>query len=182
MATTIKRADYPYLSATRFKEIVAWKKRKNYTERRVRNYLAKMNAEERDKVEQPAIKRLRVQIEWHKSRTWGNNPSLEYWADTADGQRLYGDGITCSGCGYDKESTVVAEVFNKLCLGMAIRKWKRNKKKQIPYGLRLGDYPYFEGGVGIERYKSIAEYLGGKMEHLSCGKTWDEYLFTFKTK
>lgn len=182
MKKNIKRTDYPFLTASRFKDILKWKEQENYTERRLRNYLAKENEREREKAEQPAVKRLRVQIEWHKSRTWGNCPRLEFWLDLVNGQRIYGDGITCSGCGYDKESTVVAEVFNRHCIGMAIRKWKRNKKKQIPYGLRLGDYPYFEGGVGIECYKSIAEYLGGKMEHTFCGRTMDEYLFTFNAK
>lgn len=177
---TIKRSDYPFLTATRFKEILQWKA--DFTERRLRNYLAKTNKEEREKAEQPAVKQLRIKIEWHKSRTWGNNPRLEYWCDLSDGHRIYGEGITCSGCGYDKESTVVAEVFNKHCLGMAIRKQKRNKKKEVPYGLHLGDYPYYMGGVGIECYRRIAEYLGGKMEHISWGRTWDEYLFTFKAK
>lgn len=182
MANSINRKDFPFLTPERFKDIVELKTKENYTERRLRNYLTKVNEKERLKFEQPAVRRLRVAIEWHKSRTWGNCPRLEYWCTTNDGDVIYGDGIGASGWGYDKESTVVAEVFNRHCLGMAMRKYKRNKKQQIPYGVRLGRYAYYEGGVGISSYRQIAEWLGGKMEHTACGRTYDEYVFTFKAK
>ena len=45
----------------------------------------------------------------------------------------------------------------------------------------FGDvFPYFEGGVGMSCYSSIAAFLGGKMEHVADTKTYDKYVFTFK--
>lgn len=37
---------------------------------------------------------------------------------------------------------------------------------------------YFEGGVGTSCYYSIAEFIGGKFENISSGKTFDVYQYT----
>lgn len=58
---------------------------------------------------------------------------------------------------------------------------KRRSRKKSPYGISFrGYFPYFEGGVGMGCYPSIATFLGGKMEHVASTKTYDKYVFIFK--
>lgn len=157
---------------------------KNYkTERGFFNHLAKRNAEKEAVYTMPDIDRLEIKIEWKRSQTWGHNPHAEWRCWFKDGSFKMGKS-SASGYGYDKHSTVVAAAFNAVANGMAWR--KRNSRKKAPYGLRhcgkgadLGWTPYFEGGIGIDCYRSIAAYLGGKMESHS-GRTWDCHYFTFK--
>lgn len=184
MKTTIKQKEFPFLTNKEsFEYYLAKAAEKCKTERGMRTYLQKRNDEVREKHEQPAIVRLWVSITWHRSRTWGNCPTAEYRATFADGHSEYGDGVSASGCGYDKESTVIADIFEKFCLGMANRKYKRNKKQELPYGVaKTWNTLYFMGGVGESCYRKITEWLGGKCEHTGCGKTYDEYVYTFKAK
>ena len=100
------------------------------------------------------------------------------------------DGYTCSGCGYDKESTVIAQIFNeflkyKLYDETLRSKWmaKNNFYKDEdskPYGVHLpGEYtPYYDGGIGTNCYYRIAEYIGGVFEHVASGKMFDVYRYT----
>lgn len=184
MKTSIKRSEFPYLIDKESFDYYLKKALGQYkSERGVRNALQRENDEVRAKHEQPAITRLWVSIVWHKSRTWGNCPRAEWRATFADGHSEYGEGITASGCGYDKESAVIADIFEKYCLGMANRKYKRNKKQELPYGVsKTWNTLYFMGGVGESCYRRIAEWLGGKCEHVGCGRTYDEYVYTFKAK
>ncbi len=158
--------------------------RKDYkTERGFMNHLTKVNDENKRKLTMSDISELRIDVEWKKSRYWGNCPRAEWRCWFKDGSFMSGSEYA-SGCGYDKLSQVVADVFNKVAKGMAWR--KRNSRKKAPYGLRhvgkcadKGWPPYFEGGIGSNCYYSIAEYLGGKMVW-SEGKTWDRFDFKFK--
>lgn len=158
--------------------------RKDYkTERGFMNHLAKLNEANEAKFSMPNITSLRIEVEWKKSRYWGNCPRAEWWCSFADGTYDHGSEYA-SGCGYDKLSQVVADCFNKVAKGMAWR--KRNSRKKAPYGLcHVGvgadrDWPpYFEGGIGANCYKNIAAYLGGKMDW-DDGRTWDLFTFTFK--
>ena len=153
------------------------------TERGFLAHLAKENEKNKDKLSMPNIKRLWIDVEWKKSRWWGNCPRAEWECWFEDGTYLHGSEYA-SGYGYDKLSQVIADAFNKVAKGMAWR--KRNSRKKAPYGIQhVGKdadkkwMPYFEGGIGANCYKSIAEFLGGKMEW-SEGKTWDRFVFTFK--
>lgn len=153
------------------------------TERGFLNHLAKVNKENEDKFSMGDIDELRVDISWKKSRTWGYCPHAEWQCWLKDG--TYRCGSTyASGYGYDKHSTVLANIFNVVGKGMAWR--KRNSRKKAPYGIQhVGKDadktwpPYYEGGIGVSCYTSIAAYLGGKHEHHE-GKTWDEHIFKFK--
>lgn len=140
-------------------------------------FLSKKNEENKERAERPDVKNIRIKLDWRKS-IYGYNPHARYWCTFVDGSEKYGE-HSCSGCGYDKASTVVAAVFNECCTGMLWR--KRNSKKQKPYGVRFSWRPYFEGGVGVECYRSICAFLGkrGKFEHVAWSDTFDQYEVNF---
>lgn len=133
----------------------------------------------------PDIKKLEISVEWSKNRTWGMNPHAEYrcWYDDEDCTFDCGKTESASGCGYDKLSQVLSYVFDDVARGMAYRKYRRNKKKEFPYGIRLSLYNgvYFEGGIGESCYRyGIAEYLGMKCTNCYSGKYYDHYVFEKK--
>jgi hypothetical protein len=142
----------------------------------------KTNEGYRIHAERPDVKRLRIHVQWKKSATWGRNPHVHFSCHFQDGTYTSGDD-TCGGCGYDKESTVIARIFNQCCSGMLWR--KRNSKKNTPYGIHRGKgwyFPNFAGGVGVSCYPSITEFLGGKWECVDSGKDYDSYEITFPMK
>lgn len=142
-----------------------------------------------EKAQKP-VKRLTISIEWKKSRTWGNNPSADGAVEYADGTFARIGPAKASGCGYDKESTVVAELFNA-CLkyklwGMTHEQIKgghgSGDKGPAPYG--INSYQdggrHYAGGVGIGCYYKIGEYIGGTFEHTASGRLFDVYTWTAK--
>jgi hypothetical protein len=157
--------------------------------------LAKELAEKEQERNQPEVKELLITIEWKKSRTWGANPHAEAAVTFKDGKegpwrtgffRSYNH--TCSGCGYDKESTVIAEIFN---LFLKYKLWNKSIEEcnGHPYGNNAGkyhssscgaeiEYRYYAGGVGTSCYYRIAEAIGGKFEHVASGSTFDVYKYT----
>ncbi len=169
---------FPYISKQELESDMAnneWIKLEKFLDQE-----SKTNDEYKTRAERPDVKRLVIHIEWKSSRTWGHNPHAHFSAYFADGTYSSGD-YTCSGCGYDKESTVIADVFNQVCSGMLWR--KRNTRKTVPYGIYMGpDYyfPRFARGVGVSSYRCITEFLGGKWENTLCTKTSDTYEITFK--
>lgn len=158
--------------------------RKTYkTEQGFIKHLANVNQKNEDKFGMCDVKRIELDITWKKSRTWGYCPHCEYEVWMQDETFHHGT-TSASGCGYDKHSTVIANVFNKFCKGMAWR--KRNSSKVAPYGIcHVGKGadkswpPYFEGGIGASCYPAIVKYLGGEMESHE-GRTWDSHTITFK--
>lgn len=132
-----------------------------------------------------------ITIEWKKSATWGNNPkaTLRYSYTDNEGHENsnYMEGSSIGGCGYDKESTAAAEVLNKAPEALKplyIAKEKAAETKSshevIGYGSGYGIKPYFEGGVGINCFRSIYEKLGYKWENTASGKTFDVYTIALK--
>lgn len=125
---------------------------------------------------QPRVTRIAIMIEWSDSRTWGSIPHLLAKVWGVDGFIGIME-TTCSGCGYDKESTVIADVFN------AYLKYKlfivNDKKENKPYGVHLiGGYteiPYYDGGIGTECYYDIAEFIGGTFKCTASGKRSTAY-------
>lgn len=73
---------------------------------------------------QRAVRDITINIEWVKSRMWGANPRASARVIYQDGTTDYREGYTCSGYGYDKESTVIAEIFN------AFLKYKLYEKRK----------------------------------------------------
>ena len=125
---------------------------------------------------QSRVTRIEIMIEWKSSRMYGSNPHLSAKIWGVDGfiGRMES---TCSGCGYDKESTVIADVFN------AYLKYKlflvEDQKEKNPYGVHLlGErttVPYYDGGIGADCYYDIAKFIGGEFKRTASGKTATAY-------
>ena len=132
---------------------------------------------EKEKNQKP-VKEIVFSIEWKKSRMWGHNPHLEAKALHIDGTCTYFTS-TASGCGYDKESQVIADAFNNL-LKYKIYEFRENSEEKLPYGLNNREnYKGYSGGIGVSCYYSISEAIGGKFEKVASGKTFDAYKLTF---
>lgn len=147
------------------------------TERGVLGMLKRLNDSAIKIIETPNIKCLEVKMVYRKSRTWGCIPTAYYTVEFDDNKRTGGKSSSQTGCGYDKTSCALAEVFNDVARGMAYRK---RKKKEKPYGIGidLNDLPYFEGGVGESCYFKIAKFLGLKKIVVHRGNAEDFYTFS----
>lgn len=143
---------------------------------------------------QKPVNRITITIEWKKSRTWGSNPIAEATIGYKDGSFGRVGPFTCSGCGYDKESTVIARIFNttlryKLFTRLGVdspygmyyyngvskyESYKNHDGKTISYYHNPG----YNGGVGTSCYYKIAEFIGGKFVHVASGNMFDVYEYT----
>lgn len=135
---------------------------------------------------QKPVKSIKINIEWKKSFTWGSNPHAECWVSYKDGTCDYFSGYTASGCGYDKESTVIAEIFNQF---IKYKLWALDDEAikgghgsgdtgKAPYGINVySSGRGFAGGIGTSCYYKIAEYIGGKFENIASGKSFDAFRY-----
>lgn len=127
---------------------------------------------------------VNINVDWVKSRTWGNNPHAEIKTNNS----IFTG--TASGYGYDKESTAVATALNqdfsvlKVLFDAkekALQEGKENSSREIlGYGSGYYTLPYFEGGVGVDCFRSIFEKCGYNWEYVASGKTYDVYRVTAK--
>jgi len=153
---------------------------------------AKKAAETQAQKDQKPVKKITISIEWSKSRTGGSNPHAEAEVEYRDGTFERRDGFTASGCGYDKRSTVIAEIFNAF---LRYKLWQLSKTRikgghgtgsegSAPYGITSYGKTSrgFSGGIGTSCYRSISEYIGGKFECVAEGKTFDVYTYSDKRK
>lgn len=125
------------------------------------------------------IESLTINVEWKKSSMWGSNPTATAF--------VYGIGELSSGsiggCGYDKQSTAVANVLNQIPqfkkLMFELKDKTKNAKLKnreiFGYGSGYGILPNFEGGVGVSCYDRIFNAIGYEFKTLSSGKTFDVY-------
>ena len=149
-------------------------------EKKLQKAEAKRQAEKQAKIEaernQKPVKTLTMSIEWKKSRTWGSNPTLTAQVEFTDGTFGHGE-YKCSGCGYDKESTVISQAFNAF-LKYKIYQLSEDEKK-LPYGIyNRPDWKAYGDGIGTNCYYKIAETIGGKFESVASGKWFDVFKFT----
>lgn len=105
----------------------------------------------------PDINYIQIMIDWKRSATYG----------------------TASGCGYDKESTAVAQAFNaNPCVLKLLYTLKENSllagisdyshtactgidnRNVCGYGAGYSVLPYFEGGVGVNCFWAILDKCG----------------------
>lgn len=133
------------------------------------------------------IDSIRVDVNWCKSSTWGANPTAEAWITyiNASGHREteYLKSRSISGCGYDKESTAVAEALNQSevlkanLYAYANRPMNKNKtlNEILGYGSGYGILPRFEGGVGSNCYTSIFAKLKLNFRKTASGKMFDQF-------
>jgi hypothetical protein len=123
------------------------------------------------------IDKFTVVVEWKRSKTWGHNPHVTL--------KVPGEGkhtATASGCGYDKESTAVAEALNK---SPAVRKILYRAKAFAPveysnadifgYGI-TGVLPSFSGGVGMSSLERALSRAGYSCSSTSTASV-DVYVF-----
>jgi hypothetical protein len=150
-------------------------------ERRLERAAARKAERERIRIEsekdQPPVKKLVITIEWKKSRTWGSNPHATAQVYFYDQEPIRQDGFKCSGCGYDKESTVIADIFNTF-LKYKLYDKKIVRRKQ-PYGMST-KRKYYDGGIGADCYYSISKTIGGEFKKVASGKTFDVYEYIDK--
>lgn len=135
-------------------------------QKKIEEYEAILNA--------PKIKEITINIEWNKSRTWGANPTAEVriWLDNGIFENFTSK---CSGCGYDKESTVIAGALNQ---SKSIIKLLLQLPENNLYGYykNEGYLPHLSGGVGTSCYPSIFKLAGYNMKHISRGKMFDGWI------
>jgi hypothetical protein len=145
---------------------------------------------------QKPVKEMTITIEWKKSRMYGYCPTACAKVEHYDGTYTYIGDVKASGYGYDKESTVVATIFNA-----ALRyELYRKIANEAPYGVRYYDgdgvpkkyinrdgkedfhinNPTYNGGVGMECYYRISEFIGGELEKIASGDSFDAYKYTDK--
>ena len=141
--------------------------------RKTAKELARVNAEKN----QNPIREIKFSIEWKKSKIWGNNPHLEATAYHKDGTMTYFSS-TASGCGYDKESQVISDAFNQF---LKYKIYQIDATNKEPYGIyRSNHYKGYSGGIGVNCYYEIADFIGGNFEKVASGKTYDAYKYTDK--
>jgi hypothetical protein len=168
--------------------IKRWESKEDLTDRKKHNRIKKdiLELEELEK-NNNFLKSATINIIWKKS-IYGMNPHLEVRYETINGIHNYKDKYTVSGCGYDKESSVIANMLNDIFLNLLIHnldkilKYKNDNK--LPYGIRFyknnGCLPKFEGGIGISCYNEIFDFLGYEFKKVSSGKTFDVYAINIK--
>lgn len=173
----IKKANYKFLSSMEFDYIA----NSNQLGQRARlNRLEKQNDENKRICESGKVKELTIEIEWKKS-IYGFNPhaTMRVVYESGAVENL---SSSVSGCGYDKESSVIANMMNSCdglrnMLRIAYAKAKR-QKKQIPYGIeKFGFIPFFEGGVGMNSYRyGIFPFIGLELKNVASGNRYDVYV------
>lgn len=130
---------------------------------------------------QNKVKSIIIRIDWTRG-TYGNTPHARANVCFKDGTSGSFNGYTAGGCGYDKESTVIAAIFNDFLRYKIYRK----RAGETPYGIynrqNMPDWniPSFNGGVGTSCYYSIADYIGGQFKNVESGKRYDIFKYTDK--
>jgi hypothetical protein len=191
-----KKDTQSILSAWQYNDLFPkGKKAKSWELRELINYLIDRKQKETGKYLSAQMSRLRavenapelesitISIEWKKSRMWGNNPNAEARVCTSEGCEHYNSG-SIGGCGYDKQSTAVAQSVNQsnsFLKALYLIKEKNVTKSNhdlFGYGAGYGILPSLEGGVGVSCYPRIFEAIGFKFKTTASGKAFDVYTVT----
>lgn len=170
------------------------------TPRKIANKIKNQDKEIEAQKNQKPVRSLTIKIEWKKSRTWGYCPRAEAEVHFKDGTFERKEGYYASGYGYDKESTVIVEIFNDFLRYKLYQKRKlaasiNGEKTDHPYGVyyygggtvknsNSSDWylsrPSFNGGVGTSCYYKIGEFIGGRFENIANGKSFGVFQYTDK--
>lgn len=144
-------------------------KRKREINREIEKRFARVH--EVEEVEAPAS--VSVVVEWHKSRTWGENPRARVAAERV---ATYG---SASGCGYDKESAAIASAFNQNPEILKILYDHAEAGETFPYGVDVwAGLPSFAGGCGVSCFYQIFEACGYTFRQVASGEMFDVYEIT----
>lgn len=172
MNKQVLRKDFPFVSDNTINAATTFFGGKYKTERGVLNYLSKVNIQNQIECERPDVNSMSCHIQWSKDC----NPTLRAVVVVGEYRKEF---VTrAGGWGYDKISTVLADLFNRFCKGMLYR---ARHKRNCPYGVHMekGNY-YFESGVGLESYKEIAKFLIGFNVQIDRSQKEDDYLLFYK--
>lgn len=131
------------------------------------------------------IKRIVVATDWRRGNMQSNQCKAEIKVTYTDYCTEIFKSDRTGGCGYDKESTAIADAFNRINALLKELALKANEaiekgegyREYIGYGCGYSTLPYFEGGVGFNSQAGILNGLGYKMTHLHWTKTSDIYEF-----
>lgn len=153
------------------------------TDRQKKNRVKKELLSIDEALNNPMLESATVTIQWKKSATWGYNPHLTVRFTDVNGKSFDAGAYKCSGCGYDKKSTVFAEMMNSLFKNMILNNLdKIYETESLPYGLYSNSkheyMPSFEGGVGMNCYYSILKFLGYTLEQTVDTKDLDVFYIT----
>jgi hypothetical protein len=131
------------------------------------------------------IKRIIVATDWRRGSMQANQCRAEIKVTYADYCTEVFESERTGGCGYDKESTAIADAFNRI--NALLKELALKASEAIEQGKEYGEYigygcgystlPYFEGGVGFSSQEKILNSLGYKMNHLHWTKKSDIYEF-----
>jgi len=136
----------------------------------------------------------KISIEWKRSQMWGSNPTAECWYSFIgnDGNQHSGyvKSGSIGGCGYDKQSTAVADCLNQI--NEVLKPLYHLKNEQLAvsdkknhellgYGSGYSILPRIEGGVGVSCYPAIFDKIGMDFKTVASGKTFDVYTITKKS-
>lgn len=172
--TDLRLDQYKKGIITREKAIIyAVKRANNGIEKEYNKYLLRLEAVE-DAAE---LDYITINVEFKKSRTWGYCPSVESISNNG----IYSG--YASGCGYDKESSAVAQAFNQdnsilkvlydikeKALKEGITDYSKttctnvDNRNIIGYGSGYFVTPYFEGGVGVNCFWDILKKAGYEIQ------------------
>jgi hypothetical protein len=139
------------------------------------------------------VENVSIFVQWHKSRTWGMNPTADIEVQTTTGKTYRATG-TASGCGYDKLTAAIGSALNEIdsirkmlceCKENALNngvtsgnKYNPGNSAFIHYGAGYGAIPYFEGGVGMSSFEGVFNACNLKLTHQNNSKTTNYYFFT----
>lgn len=181
---TMREYDHLY-NAKKIFSVLVWAAKVNYT-----SNLEKCIDDLRKIADFEAPKTIRIEVLWKKNSTWGANPVAEVWEN-----EYLGASRSVGGCGYDKESTAIAECFNRsgnMAFLAWVAKyidsrydslnWKDKQKKGIytySYGVRPTIFHkfgiYWEGGVGASSFMNCLKCAGYKINSEVHPKYFDFY-------
>jgi len=119
---------------------------------------------------------------------WGSNPNAECWYSFTNNEGNYHSGYVTSGsiggCGYDKQSTAVANCLNQIneilkplydLKNNQLEPTEKNNHEIFGYGSGYGILPTIEGGVGVSCYNAIFNKIGFEFKCTASGKNFDVY-------
>lgn len=136
----------------------------------------------------PTLEFITANMEWKRSRYWGNCPSVA--AVTNEAETYFG---RAGGCGYDKASSALAAAFNQspailkalysaaenaLAAGLSFKHTSSDCvtwRDILGYGSGYDILPYFEGGVGVSCFETIFAKCGYQFRLVASGKMFDAY-------
>lgn len=152
----------------------------------IRDSIATVDARRKQK----PVRQMDISIEWKKG-TYGWSPTAQARVWFQDGSFEVSKSYRAGGYGYDKESTVVAEIFTDYLAYKLFDEssWVTDGSvlyhgERKPYGMHTESqddgyaWAYYAGGIGMSCYHDIAKFIGGALEKTGSGKSFDCYRYT----